>query len=259
MSTVIHKTGYFVLDKITAIGQAGAMLVSGLIPRRRGFWSLLVREIYFLGVLSVSIILLSAFSIGAVLAVQFNALASRFAAEEVIGVGLALTLLRELSPVVAALLFVGRAGSAMTAEIGHMKTTEQLDAMEMMGVDVLRRVVAPRFWAGMICMPVLCVIFSVIGIFGGAQISIDWIGIDEGQFWSRMQEAVSFREDVLNGLIKSLTFAALVTWIAIFQGYSCEPTARGISKATTTTVVHGSVVILVADFFLTLVMFGNLS
>ncbi len=256
MQELVRSIGAWFLQQTAAVGRATVILIQGAIPGRE-FFPLLVREVYFLGLLSVVIIALSAFSIGAVLVLQLNTLASRFGAEEVIGIGLALTLLRELGPVVGALLFIGRSGSAMTAEIGHMKTTEQLAAMEMMGIDVPRRIVAPRFWAGMICLPVLSLIFSVVGIFGGAQVGVGWIGIDEGLFWSRIQDDISFRLDVVNGLIKALVFAALVTWIAIFQGYDCEPTAEGISAATTRTVVYGSVVVLVVDFFLTLVMFGE--
>lgn len=254
---IIRKIGTFSINKLVAVGYATNMLIQGCIPDRRTFFAQFIREVYFLGILSLAIIVLSALCIGAVLAVQFNSLTAQFAAQEAIGIGIALTLFRELSPVVAGLLFVGRAGSAMTAEIGHMKITEQLDAMEMMGVDVLRHIVAPRFWAGVLCLPILCLIFSATGLFGGAQISIGWIGIDEGIFWSRIEESVSFRFDVINGLIKAVVFAVLTTFIAIFQGYSCTPTAEGISRATTATVVYVSVIILIADFFLTLVMFGN--
>ena len=168
----------------------------------------------------------------------------------------ALSLLRELGPVVTALLFAGRAGSALTAEIGLMKATEQLSSLEMMAVDPLRRVIAPRFWAGLIAMPILALLFTAIGIWGGALVGVDWKGVDAGSFWSVMQNAVSWSYDILNGFIKSVFFAIAVVWIALFNGYDCIPTSEGISQATTRTVVHASLVVLGLDFILTAIMFG---
>ena len=167
----------------------------------------------------------------------------------------ALSLVRELGPVVAALLFASRAGSAMTAEIGLMKATEQLSAMEMMAVDPIARVVAPRFWAGVISMPLLAAMFSAMGVFGGYLVGVVLIGVDEGAFWSQMQAAVDFREDILNGVIKSFVFGVAVTVIALFEGYDAPPTAEGVSGATTRTVVTSSLAILALDFVLTAFMF----
>ena len=166
-----------------------------------------------------------------------------------------LSLVRELGPVVAGLLFASRAGSAMTAEIGLMKTTEQLSAMEMMAVNPVARVVAPRFWAGVISMPLLAALFSALGVFGGYLVGVVLIGVDNGAFWSQMQAAVDFREDVLNGVIKSVVFGAAVSWIAVFEGFDAVPTAEGVSGATTRTVVTSSLAILALDFVLTAFMF----
>ncbi len=166
-----------------------------------------------------------------------------------------LSLVRELGPVVSGLLFASRAGSAMTAEIGLMKTTEQLKAMEMMAVDPIARVVAPRFWAGVISMPLLAAVFSMMGIFGGYLVGVKLIGIDTGAFWGQMQAAIDVRQDVLNGVIKSFVFGVAVSLIAVFEGYNCQPTAEGVSAATTRTVVTSSLAILAIDFILTVFMF----
>src|SRR5688500_16289220 len=170
----------------------------------------------------------------------------------------ALSLLREWGRVVSALLCASRAGSAMTAEIGLMKTTEQLSAMEMMAVDPIARVVAPRFWAGVISMPLLAAMFSAMGIYGGYLIGVTVIGVDEGSFWSQMQSAVDFREDIVNGAIKSFVFGIAVTWIALFEGYDAPPTAEGVSGATTRTVVTSSLAVLGLDFILTAFMFRGI-
>ena len=181
-----------------------------------------------------------------------------YGSEQALGTLVSLTLVRELGPVVTALLFAGRAGSALTAEIGLMKATEQLASMEMIGVDPLRRIIAPRFWAGFISMPLLALIFSAVGIIGGMLVGVDWLGIYSGSFWANMQNSVEFVDDVVNGIIKSVVFGVAVTWIALFKGYDCEPTAEGISVATTRTVVYGSLSVLALDFILTAVMFGDL-
>ena len=216
-----------------------------------------MKQIYHVGVLSLIIIVLSAFSIGAVIALQFYTQLSRFGAEDAVGLGLALTLLRELGPVVTALLFAGRAGSAITAEIGLMKATEQLSSMEMMGVDPLHRIVAPRLWAGIISMPLLTAVFNVVAIYGGVIVAVEWLGSDPGAFWSGMVDAVELWEDVGKGMLKSVAFAVVVTWIAVYQGYDTDPTAEGIGLATTRTVVVSSVVVLAMDFLLTLTMYGD--
>lgn len=216
---------------------------------------LTVREIYFAGVLSLVIILVSGLFVGVVLALQGYDTLVRYGSSEVLGVLVALSLVRELGPVVAALLFASRAGSAITAEIGLMKATEQIAAMEMMAVDPIARVVAPRFWAGVISMPLLAALFSAMGIFGGYLVGVRMIGVDEGSFWSQMQAAVDFRRDILNGIIKSVVFGVAIAWIAVFEGYDAAPTAEGVSRATTRTVVTSSLAVLGLDVILTALMF----
>jgi len=218
-------------------------------------WRLIIQQIYAVGVLSLVIIVVSGLFVGMVLGLQgYNTLVD-FGAEESLGVLVALSLVRELGPVVSALLFAGRAGSALTAEIGLMKVTEQLSAMEMMAIDPLRRVVAPRFLAGIISMPLLAAMFSAVGVYGGYFIGVGLLGVDEGAFWSQMQDAVDLREDIFNGVIKSSVFGVAVTWIAVFEGYDTVPTSEGISRATTRTVVNSSLAILGLDFILTALMF----
>jgi len=192
-----------------------------------------------------------------VLALQGYNILVDFGSEAVLGTLVSLSLLRELGPVVAALLFAGRAGSALTAEIGLMKATEQLTAMEMMGVDPLKRVITPRLWAGLISMPILALLFSTVGIWGGAYVAIDLVGIDEGAYWGNMQASVEFYSDVMKGTIKSVVFGLVITWIAVFQGYDSVPTSEGIGKATTQTVVISSLAVLGLDFILTAVMLGG--
>jgi phospholipid/cholesterol/gamma-HCH transport system permease protein len=216
---------------------------------------LTVRELYFAGVLSLIIIVVSGLFVGMVLGLQGYDTLARYGSSEALGVLVALSLVRELGPVVSALLFASRAGSAITAEIGLMKATEQLDAMEMMAVDPVARVVAPRFWGGVLSMPLLAALFSAMGIFGGYLVGVVLIGVDVGQFWSQMQAAVDFREDVLNGVIKSVVFGIAVTGIAVFEGYDAPPTAEGVSRATTRTVVTSSLAVLALDFVLTAFMF----
>jgi phospholipid/cholesterol/gamma-HCH transport system permease protein len=219
---------------------------------------LTIREIYFAGVLSLIIILVSGLFVGMVLGLQGYDTLVRYGSSEALGVLVSLSLVRELGPVVAGLLFASRAGSAITAEIGLMKATEQLSAMEMMAVDPIARVVAPRFWAGVISMPLLAALFSAMGVFGGYLVGVRLIGVDEGSFWSQMQAAVDFRQDILNGFIKSFVFGVAVTWIAVFEGYDAPPTAEGVSGATTRTVVTSSLAILALDFVLTALMFRGL-
>ncbi len=214
-------------------------------------------QLYFVGVLSTLIIVVSALFIGMVVGLQgFNTL-EKFGATTQLGQLLALSISRELGPVISALLFAGRAGSALTAEIGLMKATEQLDSMDMIGVDPLGRVIYPRFWAGLIALPVLACIFSAVAIFGGYFIGCYWLGIDAGSFWSNMQTAMHFRVDILSGMFKSIVFAFAIIWIAVFQGVACIPTAEGISQATTRTVVYSSLAVLGLDFMLTAFMIGG--
>lgn len=248
------------IDQLQALGRSGVFLCSTLLGpsglRNRG--RLLLRQIHSVGVLSLPIIIVAGLFIGMVLSLQGYNILTRYGSEQAVGQLVALTLLRELGPVVTGLLFAGRAGSALTAEIGNMKSTEQLSSLEMIGVDPLKYIVAPRLWAGFISMPLLAAIFSVVGIWGGAMVAVDWLGVYDGSFWANMQSSVSFTDDVLNGVIKSLVFAFVVTWIAVFQGYDCEPTSEGIGRATTKTVVYASLAVLGLDFILTALMFGDL-
>ncbi|MDG1580718.1 MULTISPECIES: lipid asymmetry maintenance ABC transporter permease subunit MlaE [unclassified Pseudomonas] len=248
------------IDVVQAMGRSTLFLFSSLFGRSglRNGGQLLVRQLYSVGVLSLPIIVVAGLFIGMVLALQGYNILTSYGSEQAVGQMVALTLLRELGPVVTGLLFAGRAGSALTAEIGNMKSTEQLSSLEMIGVDPLKYIIAPRLWAGFISMPLLAAIFSVVGIWGGAMVAVDWLGVYEGSFWSNMQNSVEFTEDVLNGVIKSMVFAFVATWIAVFQGYDCEPTSEGISRATTKTVVYASLAVLGLDFILTALMFGDL-
>ena len=253
----VASLGRIGLDVIAAIGRSGIFLFQALAGRSRygnGF-SLLVKQLYALGVLSLAIIIVSGIFIGMVLALQGYNILKDYGSEQAVGQMVALTLLRELGPVVTGLLFAGRAGSALTAEIGLMKATEQLSSLEMIGVDPLKYIIAPRLWAGFIAMPLLALIFCVVGIWGGAMVAVDWLGVYSGSYWANMQNSVQFGADVLNGLIKAVVFAVVVTWIAVFQGYDCEPTSEGISRATTRTVVYASLAVLGLDFILTALMF----
>ena len=216
---------------------------------------LIVREIFSSGVMSLIIIVVAGMFVGMVLGLQGYETLKRYGSESALGSLVALSLVRELGPVLAALLFASRAGSAMTAEIGLMKATEQISAMEMMAVNPIARVVAPRFWAGVISLPLLTALFSAMGVFGGFVVGVVLIGVDEGSFWSQMQGAVDFRHDVLNGVIKSVVFGVAVTAISLFEGYDAPPTAEGVSGATTRTVVQSSLAILILDFILTAFMF----
>lgn len=216
---------------------------------------LTIREIYFSGVQSLVIILIAGLFVGMVLALQGFDVLQRYGADQSLGVLVALSLVRELGPVVAGLLFASRAGSAITAEIGLMKATEQLAAMEMMAIDPLARVVAPRFWGGVISMPLLAALFSTLGVFGAYLVGVRLIGIDAGAFWGNMESAVDFRQDIGNGIIKTVVFGVAVSLIAVFEGYNAKPTAEGVSSATTRTVVMSSLAILALDFVLTVFMF----
>lgn len=259
MLKAVQNLGRFGIHFFKDAGAATIFLFNSLVGRPEfpnSFWRL-VQQLYSVGVLSLIIIVLSGLFIGMVLGLQGYTILVRFGAEHALGQLIALSLVRELGPVVAGLLFAGRAGSALTAEIGLMKTTEQLSSMEMMGVDPLRRVIAPRFWAGQISLPLLTMIFMAVAIWGGYWVGVQWLGVDEGAFWANMQANVEFQTDVINGIIKSLVFGWVVTWIAVFQGIDCPPTAEGIARATTRTVVYSSLAILGLDFFLTAVMFKD--
>ncbi len=259
MRDFLRRRGVLWLEQLRLLGAAVIFLMQTLLqkPNLRTGLPLLLKQMYVTGFLSLSIIVVSGLFIGMVLGLQGYNILVAYGSEQALGSMVALTLLRELGPVVTGLLFAGRAGSALTAEIGLMKATEQLASMEMIGVDPLKRIMAPRFLAGILSMPILALIFSAVGILGGKMVGVDWLGVDEGSFWSHMQSSVVFRHDVVNEIIKSLVFGFTVTWIAVWQGYDCEPTAEGIASATTRTVVYASLAILGLDFVLTAVMFGE--
>lgn len=216
-----------------------------------------IQQIYSVGVLSLAIIGISGLTVGMVLGLQMYNTLVDFGAEESLGPVVALSLVRELGPVLTALLYSGRAGSALTAEIGLMKATDQLSVMEMMAVDPLRRVVAPRFIAGALSVPLLAAIFSAVGILGSYFVGVGLLGVDAGAYWSQMQDKVDLHADVYNGLIKSAVFGVVATWIAVYEGYDAVPTTEGVSRATTRTVVHTAFAVLGLDFVLTALMFTN--
>jgi phospholipid/cholesterol/gamma-HCH transport system permease protein len=254
-----QRLGKASLDFFERLGRGHLFLmytlagIPGLLLRPR----LVIAQLYSVGVLTLLIILVSGVFVGMVLGLQgYNTLVD-FGAEESLGVVVALSLVRELGPVVAALLFAGRAGSALTAEIGLMKATEQLSGMEMMAVDPMKRVVAPRFLAGFLSMPLLAAIFSAVGVYGGYFVGVGLLGVDDGAFWSQMQAKVDLHEDIFNGVIKSVVFGFVAAWIAVFEGYDAVPTSEGVSRATTRTVVHTALAILGLDFVLTALMFGD--
>jgi phospholipid/cholesterol/gamma-HCH transport system permease protein len=255
----IERLGQQGVNILQTAGNSGVFLL-GVFSRNPDLprlWPALRAQLYFVGVLSCLIIIVSAIFVGMVIGLQGYNTLQKFGASSQLGQLLALCIARELGPVISALLFAGRAGSALTAEIGLMKATEQLASMDMMGVDPLGRVIYPRFLAGLVALPVLALIFSVVAIYGGYFVGVQWLGVDAGSFWSNMQAAVNFRVDILSGIIKSMVFAFVVAWIAVFQGFSCNATAEGISQATTRTVVYSSLMVLGLDFLLTAVMIGG--
>ncbi len=225
-----------------------------------GLWRrprLVTDQIHFIGNYSLVIIAVSGLFVGFVLGLQGYYTLNKYGSEQALGMLVALSLTRELGPVVTALLFAGRAGTSLTAEIGLMKAGEQLAAMEMMAVNPIARVLAPRFLAGVIAMPVLAAIFSAVGIFGGYIVGVELIGVDNGGFWSQMQGGVDFWADIVNGVIKSVIFGFAVTFIALFQGYEAQPTPEGVARATTRTVVIASLMVLWLDFMMTALMFNK--
>ena len=256
----LRGVGQKVVHGIWRLGYGSRFFLITLLRSGTSFrrLSLTIKEIYVAGVLSLIIIVVSGLFVGMVLGLQGYETLQKYGSSEAVGTLVALSLVRELGPVVAALLFASRAGSAMTAEIGLMKATEQISAMEMMAVDPVARVIGPRFWGGIISMPLLAAIFSAVGVFGGYLVAVVLIGVDAGAFWSQMQSAVDFRNDFVNGVIKSVVFGIAVTAIALFEGYDAPPTAEGVSGATTRTVVTSSLAILGLDFILTAFMFRGL-
>lgn len=260
MDKWIKKLGNYAIQWIIAAGSAGIFLWKTVIrrPKWLRLFPLIIEQLYFTGVLSLLIIVVSGAFIGMVIGLQGYNTLNKFGATVQLGQLLALTITRELGPVMTALLFAGRAGSALTAEIGLMQVTEQLSSMEMMGVDPFWRVIAPRFWGGIISMPLLDVIFSIVAIGGGYWIGVKWLGVDGGSFWSNMQASVNFHTDVMSGIIKSVVFGVVVTWISVYQGFKVTPTAAGVSRATTRTVVYSSLAVLGLDFVLTAMIIGGL-
>ncbi|MDR0480146.1 MAG: lipid asymmetry maintenance ABC transporter permease subunit MlaE [Burkholderiaceae bacterium] len=250
--------GFWLRRTLSDIGNAARLFVRlfALAGPTLGRFSLVRDQIYFLGNRSLAIIAVSGLFVGFVLGLQGYNILQRFGSSEVVGLMVALSLLRELGPVVTALLFAGRAGTSLTAEIGLMKAGEQLSAMEMMAVDPVRRILAPRFWAGIITMPLLAAVFSAVGILGGWVVSVVMIGIDPGAFWSQMQSGVDVWGDLVTGIVKSLVFGVTVTFVALLQGWRAKPTADGVAQATTRTVVMASLLTLGLDFLLTALMFG---
>lgn len=256
-SLLVPLRGLF--DFVVSVGQGARFFLRlcwlGVAALRRP--RLVVDQIHFIGNYSLSIILVSGLLIGFVLGLQGYYTLRRYGSEEALGLLVTLSLVRELGPVVTALLFAGRAGTSLTAEVGLMKAGEQLDAMEMMAVDPVSRVLAPRFLAAVICMPLLAALFSALGVLGGYLVGVAMIGVDAGAFWSQMQDGVDWLDDVGNGVIKSVVFGFTVAFVALFVGYNAQATPEGVARATTTTVVAASLAILGLDFILTALMFST--
>jgi len=255
---MISTIGFLVRTLISRLGYATRTLfalfaATGDVLRRP---RLMIEQLRFIGNDSFIIIAVSGLFVGFVLGLQGYYTLNRYGSEQALGLLVALSLVRELGPVVTALLFAGRAGTSLTAEIGLMKAGEQLIAMEMMAVDPIARVLAPRFWAGLIAMPLLAAIFSAVGILGGYFVGVGLIGVDAGAFWSQMQAGVDVVDDIVNGVIKSVVFGVAVTFIALYQGYEAKATPEGVSRATTRTVVVASLAVLALDFVLTALMFS---
>lgn len=257
---LIAGLGAWAIAFVARLGQSLLFLLRALPGAARALprFSLVVEQLYAIGVLTLLIIVVSGLFVGMVLGLQGYYQLVNFSAESSLGLVVALFLVRELGPVLAALLFAGRAGSALTAEIGLMKATDQLSAMEMMAVDPMTRVIGPRFIAGLIAMPLLAAMLSAVGVLGGYLIGHGQFGVDSGVYWSSMQNGVDLVDDVLNGIIKSLVFGFVVTWVALFEGYAAPPTSEGVSRATTRTVVASSLAVLGGDYILTALMFGGL-
>ena len=258
MTGLLAQLGSWGIETLTRLGRAHLLLL----PMMRGFLDILRRprllldQLFSVGVLTILIISVAGLFVGMVLGLQGFYILSRFGGETALGLMVAASLVRELGPVLTALLFAGRAGSALTAEIGLMKATEQLSGLEMMAVNPEHRVLAPRFFAGFISVPLLAAIFSMLGVLGGWMVGGGMLSVDQGAFWNGMQNGIDFHDDIINGVIKSVVFGFVCTWIAIFQGYDCVPTSEGVSRATTRTVVHSSLAVLGLDFVLTALMFS---
>lgn len=257
--SLIQRLGHATKTRLANLGFFSRFFLtllirSGIVLRRP---RLVSQQIHFIGNYSLLIITVSGLFVGFVLGLQGYYTLNRYGSEEALGLLVALSLTRELGPVITALLFAGRAGTSLTAEIGLMKAGEQLSAMEVMAVDPIRRVLVPRFWGGIIAMPVLAAVFSMVGILGGWIVGVLMIGVDTGSFWSQMQDGVDIWKDVANGVLKSLVFGVAVTLIALYEGWQARPTPEGVARATTRTVVAGSLSVLGLDFLLTALMFSN--
>ena len=255
----LQSLGHSALTSLQRLGRGHVFLMQVLPAMESMLFrpGLLIRQMYSVGVLTMLIIVVAGLFVGMVMALQSYYALVDFGAEDSVSVMVVLSLLRELGPVVTALLFAGRAGSALTAEIGLMKATEQLSGMEMMAVNPIERVIAPRFLAGFLSMPLLAAIFSAVGVMGGYLVAVELLGLDAGAFWSQAISNVDLYHDLGNGMIKSAAFGFVVVWIAVFEGYDCVPTSDGLGKATTRTVVHSSLAVLGLDFVLTALMFSE--
>ena len=257
-SGFVANTGFATRKQLADLGHAARLLVRLVVTSTRalGRFGLVRDQILFLGNHSLALIGVSGLFVGFVLGLQGYYTLQRFGAADTLGLLVTLSLVRELGPVVTALLFAGRAGTALTAEIGLMKAGEQLSAMEMMAVDPVQRILAPRFWGGIIAMPLLAAVFSAVGVMGGWFVGVVMIGVDAGSFWSQMQSGVDVWRDVGNGVLKSFVFGITVTFVALYQGFEAHPTPEGVSRATTRTVVVASLAVLALDFLLTTLMFS---
>jgi phospholipid/cholesterol/gamma-HCH transport system permease protein len=255
----LQRVGRFSLDLLARWGHGAIFFLELLqaVPASLRRFGLVVTQIHAIGNRSLVIILASGLAVGFVLALQMYYALSTYGAAESLGLIVNLSLVRELGPVVTALLFAGRAGTSLTAEIGLMKAGEQIAAMELMAIDPRARVLAPRFLAGVLCMPLLAAMFSAVGILGAYVVAVQLIGIDAGNFWSIQQSGVDVWRDVGNGVIKSMVFGVVCTSVALYQGYETEATPEGVAYATTRTVVTASLGVLAMDFILTALMFST--
>ncbi|MDH5472649.1 MAG: lipid asymmetry maintenance ABC transporter permease subunit MlaE [Gammaproteobacteria bacterium] len=258
MRDKLQSLGRHTLDIFARIGRGAEFLIHTLyvLPAILLRPALVIRQLYYVGVQTLVIIVVAGLFVGMVMALQSYIVLVDFGAEESISLMVALSIMRELGPVFTGLLFAGRAGSALTAEIGLMKSTEQLSGMEMMAVDPMKYVIAPRFLAGFISVPLLTAIFMSVAILGGYLVAVELLQLYDGVFWSQLQAKVDFYEDFMNGMIKSVVFGFVIVWIAVFEGFDCLPTSEGLGQATTRTVVHGSLAVLGLDFILTAIMFS---
>jgi len=257
IKNIIKTLGIKGVNYIISIGNASLLIknifTSNIIKKNNITY--FIKLIYFIGVLSLGIIILSGFFIGMVVGLQGYYILKKFGAEQVIGQMVTLTIIRELGPVVNALLFTGRTGASLTTEIGLMKSTEQLSSIEMMGIDPIKKIIAPRFWAIIISMILLSIIFIVTAIIGSYISTVYWLQLDNNTFWASIQSSIDFKLDIINSLIKSVIFSFIIGIISLYQGLYSKPTTEGIATATTNTVVHSSFLILGLNFLLTAIMF----